>query len=155
MTNNLNLYVLGRILMPWVFVVAAIGKFMNVAGVAGSAGMARFESMIGGSVLVMCKENCQRGEAEKQPAAKAGLEPDQHQEAADSQPPPNLALVHPILRLRAPIALPAMAEHLEALGNAAAPADAPCGRIGDSRGRKMRRKRHGVCSRGDKRCGAL
>jgi putative oxidoreductase len=50
MTNNLNLYVLGRILMPWVFIVAAIGKFMNVAGVAGSAGMARFESMIGGSV---------------------------------------------------------------------------------------------------------
>jgi putative oxidoreductase len=50
MTNNLNLYVLGRILMPWVFIVSAIGKVMNVAGVAGSAGMARFESMIGGSV---------------------------------------------------------------------------------------------------------
>jgi putative oxidoreductase len=45
-----NLYVLGRVLMPWVFIVSAIGKFMNVAGVAGSAGMARFESMIGGSV---------------------------------------------------------------------------------------------------------
>jgi putative oxidoreductase len=50
MINNLNLYVLGRILMPWVFIVSAIGKFMNVAGVAGSAGMARFESMIGGSL---------------------------------------------------------------------------------------------------------
>jgi putative oxidoreductase len=50
MINNLNLYLLGRILMPWVFIVSAIGKFMNVAGVAGSAGMARFESMIGGSV---------------------------------------------------------------------------------------------------------
>jgi putative oxidoreductase len=36
--------------MPWVFIVAAIGKFMNVAGVVGSAGMVRFESMIGGSV---------------------------------------------------------------------------------------------------------
>lgn len=50
MTNNLNLYVLGRISMPWVFIVSAVGKFMNVSGVAGSAGMARFESMIGGSV---------------------------------------------------------------------------------------------------------
>ena len=45
-----NLYVLGRVLMPWVFIVSAIGKFMNVAGIAGSAGMARFESMIGGVV---------------------------------------------------------------------------------------------------------
>ena len=50
MTNSSILYVFGRILMPWVFIVAAIGKFMNVAGVAGSAGMVRFESMIGGSV---------------------------------------------------------------------------------------------------------
>jgi putative oxidoreductase len=45
-----NLYALARIMMPWVFIVSAIGKFINVAGVAGSAGMARFESMIGGSV---------------------------------------------------------------------------------------------------------
>jgi putative oxidoreductase len=45
-----NLYVLGRVLMPWVFIVSAIGKFMNVAGIAGSAGMARFESLIGGSI---------------------------------------------------------------------------------------------------------
>ena len=45
-----NLYVLGRVMMPWVFIISAVGKFMDVAGVAGSAGMARFESMIGGSV---------------------------------------------------------------------------------------------------------
>ena len=45
-----NVYVLGRILMPWVFIVSAIGKFMNVTGVAGSAGMTRFMGMIGGSV---------------------------------------------------------------------------------------------------------
>src|SRR5205807_2507073 len=45
-----NLYVLGRVMMPWVFIISAVGKFMDVAGVAGNAGMARFESMIGGSV---------------------------------------------------------------------------------------------------------
>jgi putative oxidoreductase len=45
-----NVYALGRILMPWLFIVSAIGKFTNVAGVAGSASMTRFESMIGGSV---------------------------------------------------------------------------------------------------------